>query len=128
MYTDVARLGPKDARSVLLVQSGTHGVEGYCGSAIQAAVLEVIDNKTVARNTAVVMVHGINPFGFSWCSRSDENNVDLNRNFIDFSDTGQKQNDIFPDLAPCLIPGEWTRKHIAEADARLDDLRRQYGT
>ena len=127
MNTDVALLGKKDAQTVLLVQSGTHGVEGYCGSAIQVAFLESIDYKTVARDTAIIMVHGINPFGFSWCSRGDENNVDLNRNFIDFSDASQKQNDIFPELAPCLIPGEWTKKNIAEANAGLDELRRRYG-
>lgn len=120
-------LGKEDAQTILIVQSGTHGVEGYCGSAIQAAFLETIGYRTVARNTAIILVHGINPFGFSWCYRSDENNVDLNRNFIDFSDAGQKQNHIFPELAPCLIPVEWTDNILAEANAGLDELRRQYG-
>ena len=125
--TDVAILGNINAPSVLLVQSGTHGAEGYCGSAIQVAFLELIASTSIARDTAVILVHGINPFGFSWYSRGDENNVDLNRNFINFFDASQKRNDIFPELAPYLIPSEWTRNCIAEADAKLGELRQRYG-
>ena len=32
LIADVARIGPEDARRVLLLNSGTHGIEGYCGS------------------------------------------------------------------------------------------------
>jgi hypothetical protein len=31
---DVVRDGPADARRVLLISSGCHGVEGFCGSGI----------------------------------------------------------------------------------------------
>ena len=127
LSTDLARIGKKNAQTVLLVQSGTHGIEGYCGSAIQVAFLELLSDKTVTRDTAIYLVHGINPFGFSWSSRCDENNVDLNRNFIDFCDDSQTQNDIFAELAPYLLPDEWTRKNIAEANARLNELRCKYG-
>ena len=37
---DVARLGPADADAVLLVTSACHGVEGYCGSGVQHALLQ----------------------------------------------------------------------------------------
>jgi hypothetical protein len=30
----------------------------------------------------VVLVHGLNPYGFAWLRRSNEHNVDLNRNFL----------------------------------------------
>jgi hypothetical protein len=36
---DVAREGPADAKSVLLVSSACHGVEGYCGSGVQVDAL-----------------------------------------------------------------------------------------
>ena len=39
---DVARLGPDDATDVVLVVSGTHGVEGFCGSALQSRWLECL--------------------------------------------------------------------------------------
>ena len=35
LSVDVAELGPADAEHVVLVTSATHGVEGYCGSALQ---------------------------------------------------------------------------------------------
>ena len=35
LTVDVAKIGPKDARHMLLVISGTHGVEGFCGSGCQ---------------------------------------------------------------------------------------------
>ena len=36
---DVVRDGPADARAVLLLSSACHGVEGYCGSGVQTALL-----------------------------------------------------------------------------------------
>ena len=32
LVIDVARFGPKSVRNLLLVISGVHGVEGFCGS------------------------------------------------------------------------------------------------
>ena len=112
---------------MLLVQSGTHGVEGYSGSAIQITFLELLSSISLRRDTAVMLVHGINPFGFSWCSRGDENNVDLNRNFIDFANADQKRNDFFQELAPYLIPNRWTKESILKADSKLDEIRQKYG-
>ena len=39
LFTDVALLGLESAPSVLVLCSGTHGVEGFCGSAIQTGLL-----------------------------------------------------------------------------------------
>ena len=33
-------------------------------------------------NAAVVLIHAINPFGYAWHRRFNENNVDINRNFL----------------------------------------------
>ncbi len=35
LTTDTAWVGPRDARAVLVTVSGTHGVEGFFGSAVQ---------------------------------------------------------------------------------------------
>lgn len=68
---------------VLLHISGTHGVEGYTGSAIQSYILkDYVHNKN---GPTVIMVHGLNPFGMKNLRRVNENNVDLNRNAL-FSD------------------------------------------
>jgi len=80
---DVVQVGPRDPESMLVVSSGLHGVEGFAGSAIQhqllAAQLESLD---LPRDTGVLLVHALNPYGFAWTRRVNESNVDLNRNFL----------------------------------------------
>jgi hypothetical protein len=83
LFTDVARFGPEDASRVLFVSSGTHGVEGRCGSGIQRALLETGACAWLPRHLAVVLVHAVNPFGFAHDRRFDHENVDVNRNFTD---------------------------------------------
>lgn len=85
LSTDVAVIGRTDAPQVMLVVSGTHGVEGYYGSDSQIAWLEALEGSTLPPDVAVVLVHLINPWGTAWLRRVNEDNADLNRNFIDFT-------------------------------------------
>lgn len=84
---DVARLGAPDAANLLVLSSGCHGVEGFCGSALQVDLLR--DAAWIERcrrdDLAVLFLHALNPHGFSWLRRVNEDNVDLNRNFLDFT-------------------------------------------
>lgn len=80
---DVARKGSASPRTVLVVSSGTHGVEGFFGSAVQLGLLEgLIGDRKIPEHMAVVLIHGINPYGFAHLRRVNEDNVDLNRNFL----------------------------------------------
>src|SRR4029450_13050611 len=36
---DVARFGAPDAPALLMITSGCHGIEGFCGSGVQGALL-----------------------------------------------------------------------------------------
>mgnify|MGYP000844829356 FL=1 len=83
LYTDVARLGPASASRLMLVVSGTHGVEGYYGSDCQIAWLDSLDK--IPADTALLLVHLLNPWGAAHLRRVNEDNIDLNRNFINFS-------------------------------------------
>ncbi len=78
---DVACSTTGDPEKVLVVSSGVHGVEGFFGSAVQVALLERWASATPP-STRCVFLHGLNPYGFSWLRRFDENNVDPNRNFL----------------------------------------------
>ena len=80
--TDVARIGASGARNILAVGSGTHGVEGYCGSGVQAALMCEDIASDLPDDTALIFIHAINPWGFAWGRRVNEDNVDLNRNFL----------------------------------------------
>lgn len=84
LYIDMAWLGPAEADVVLLSLSGTHGAEGFCGSAAQCRWLEERGARDLPPGVAQLLVHAVNPFGFAHVVRCNENNVDLNRNFIDF--------------------------------------------
>ena len=55
----------------------------------------------------LVFVHALNPYGFSWVRRVNEDNVDLNRNFPDWSQP-LPTNDGYAELADILVPTEWT--------------------
>jgi hypothetical protein len=81
---DIAVSGNREAERVVIVSSGLHGVEGFFGSAVQLAWLETrAPDWSPPPNAAIVLVHALNPFGFAWVRRWNENNVDLNRNFLD---------------------------------------------
>jgi hypothetical protein len=83
LTVDVAATGAERPARVVVVSSGLHGVEGFFGSAVQAALLEdVLRGWTPPRGAALVLLHALNPFGFSWLRRANEENVDLNRNFL----------------------------------------------
>jgi len=82
---DVAWLGDRQSERVLLVTSGMHGFEGPAGSAVQSAWMERRRQAKALAGVAVCLVHALNPWGFAWVSRLTENNVDLNRNFVDWS-------------------------------------------
>jgi hypothetical protein len=84
LWTDVARLEPPEAAGALVVCSGTHGVEGFCGSAIQTGLLKEGLSSRLGKERAV-LVHALNPYGFANLRRANEDNVDLNRNFVDHS-------------------------------------------
>ena len=78
---DVAMIGP-DAAPTIVVSSGVHGIEGFYGSAVQLKLLEQIREANTELNTRYVLIHAVNPFGFSHLRRVNEDNVDLNRNFL----------------------------------------------
>jgi hypothetical protein len=105
---DVARDGPPDAARVLIVSSGCHGVEGFCGSGVQVAALRdgAWRERARAAGVAVLYLHALNPYGFSHIRRTTHENVDLNRNFHDFS-RPLPVNEAYRELHPLLLPAQW---------------------
>ena len=105
---DVARCGPADAPAVLLVSSACHGVEGFCGSGVQNALLSDagFHAAAAAAGVAVLYIHALNPWGFSWWRRTTHENVDLNRNWQDFSQPLPANAD-YDELAHLLVPPAW---------------------
>ncbi|HVZ42302.1 MAG TPA: M14 family metallopeptidase [Ramlibacter sp.] len=105
---DVVRDGHPNAARLLILTSGCHGVEGYCGSGIQIAALRdaAWRERSRERGVAVLYVHALNPYGFSHIRRVTHENVDLNRNFHDFS-RPLPANEGYRELHDLLLPPTW---------------------
>lgn len=124
LATDVLYQGPSDAESVLVTISATHGVEGFCGSAIQSHWLQF--GALLPHGVAALHIHALNPWGFAWLRRVNEDNVDLNRNFIDFG-RPLPDNPGYRELAPYLLPEDDRPATIAHCRQALEDYRQQHG-
>ncbi len=123
---DVALIGEKSASRFLVMISGTHGVEGFCGSGAQVDWLRREETKRLPAGLAVLMVHAVNPYGFAWLRRVTEDNVDLNRNWVDFA-APLPENPGYDTLAQAISPTEWTDTVQAAAAAVLAAYGREHG-
>ncbi|MEQ1752812.1 MAG: M14 family metallopeptidase [Micropepsaceae bacterium] len=123
LFIDVAILGPQDASSALLVISGTHGVEGYAGSAIQNGWLR--ERGTQGRNMRLIFIHALNPHGFAWNRRVTEDNVDLNRNFIDHS--APPPNPDYEMLSSAIAPASLDDEALDAASRALRNYAKEHG-
>lgn len=79
---DVVWCGEKNASKVFLVTCGTHGLEASTGSATIVQWLDQKNHLKLAKDCAILIVHVVNAYGWAYNSRTNENNVDLNRNFL----------------------------------------------
>lgn len=108
-----AWLGPKDARSVLVTVSGTHGIEGYYGSGCQVGWFTEGHAAKLPANTAMMSIHASNPYGFSQGRRVNEDNMDINRNFIDFDAKQPPANPAYGEVHEWLVPHSWDNEIAA---------------
>lgn len=105
---DVALDGDAGSERLLIVTSACHGVEGYCGSGVQVFALHDAQWRARAREAgvAVLYIHALNPYGFSHLRRVTQENVDLNRNFHDFT-RPLPENPAYRAVHPLLLPEVW---------------------
>jgi hypothetical protein len=115
---DVAVSGPQDSRQALMLTSGTHGAEGFCGSGCQVGFLrdDAFMSDAAKAGVRIVFLHALNPYGFSHLRRTNEDNVDLNRNFRDFSAL-PAPNAAYAEVHGFMVPATWPPS--PENEARL---------
>ena len=127
LFTDATWIGPDNAPNVVVVTSSTHGVEGFAGSAIQIGLLLDPDAPKPSGDVALLLVHAINPYGFAWLRRENEDNVDLNRNFVDHENKNYPENDLFEEIVDHLIPVEWNDTAYQNYLTAIQSLNEKYG-
>lgn len=80
LFMDFLYLPSTDsAEKLLVISSGVHGIEGYTGSAVQQMFLKELVTPDLLSEMGILVIHGVNPFGFKYQRRVSENNVDMNR-------------------------------------------------
>ena len=124
---DLARLGRADATHILFTVCGTHGVEGYAGSAAQIQFLRALEGITLQPHVAVVFVHGLNPYGWSRDSQRNEDGTDLNRNFVDFADLPPADDELVARFAEVIRIDDMSFLALGRAVEALFALRDVFG-
>ncbi|OIQ00059.1 MAG: hypothetical protein AUK35_05355 [Zetaproteobacteria bacterium CG2_30_46_52] len=128
LFTDVLWLGKDDAKTVLLMLSATHGVEGFSGSAAQIDFLNTYScgGLTLPSDVAVLLIHALNPHGFAWLRRVDEAGIDLNRNYVDFSKS-LPINAGYAQLANVLVPCSLDAATLQTCETKLQAYKDSFG-
>jgi Protein of unknown function (DUF2817) len=125
LFLDTASAGERDAKSAVLLISGTHGVEGYFGSGVQTALLRDGFARRTKKGVKFVLLHALNPFGFSWNRRVNEQNADVNRNFVNHA--RPPANKAYDRLADAISPRSIERDDYRKANARLREYASAHG-
>lgn len=123
---DVAWFGPADAPKVFLCTSSMHGLEGPVGSAAQAAWIASGAPERLPRDVAVCLVHALNPWGFAYFARCTENNVDLNRNWLDFKGP-PPQNPEYRYIRDLIRMRTFTAEAIGDLARGYEEVRAKLG-
>jgi Protein of unknown function (DUF2817) len=123
LVTDTLWLGHENADKVLVLLAGTHGVEGFVGSAVELDHIDLIASGqlVIPSGTAILIVHALTPWGYAWLRRCDEDGVDLNRNAVDFTQALPK-NSGYEALRNALFSA-----HQEQRKATFAEYERQHG-
>jgi len=122
---DVVRLGAESAQKVIVVSSGSHGVEGFAGSAIQLGVIVLDWHRQLPEDMAVVLIHALNPYGMSWGRRECEGGIDLTRN-LSHHLYPPFPNPEYEFLHPVLVPQDVSAETLSELPERFEHIVKQH--
>ena len=106
LYIDNIYLPSTDKTTNLIVlTTGVHGMEGYIGSVMLDVFFDDIYPTLDTTDTGILVVANVNPYGMKYMRRYNENNVDLNRNFIeDWDSFDLSSNKEYPKVESFLQP------------------------
>lgn len=126
LYCDIARKGHDGNNKCIVISSGLHGVEGYCGSGVQHQLLLQETLEHLPQDISVIFIHAFNPYGFSFSKRVNENNVDMNRNFMDYTQQISLDDDI-KEFNETVFPLQWKGSHLSDVFEAVYQYREQRG-
>lgn len=106
LYIDTLYLPSSgEKENLIILTTGVHGMEGYIGSVMLDVFFNEVYPGLDKEETGVLVVANVNPYGMKYMRRYNENNVDLNRNFIlDWSTFDLSSNKEYPKVESFLAP------------------------
>ena len=106
LYIDSFYLpGTESHTNLIVLTTGVHGMEGYIGATMLDVFFREIYPTLDPSDTGVLVVANVNPYGMKYFRRYNENNVDLNRNFIlDWDSFDLSSNKEYPKVDTFLGP------------------------
>jgi predicted deacylase len=120
LATYTAFFGRTDAPRIFIVISGTHGLEGLAGSGCQLSLIDQIAH--APDPVGYLFVHMLNPWGAAWGRRQNEENVDLNRNFLSFGAAQMPANDDYDFLHDALMRLSKDHPEFTTAEQRISEF------
>ena len=126
IFMDCAVKGPNEAKQMLLIISGTHGPEGYCGSGFQYGLLKSGIANEWAKTHKIAFIHAHNAYGFAWDTRFNEDNIDLNRNYLEDWNNPPKNPD-YDELAQWALPTDYSEENENLAMMKLMEYAQKNG-
>ena len=105
LYIDSFYLPAEEQTNLIVLTTGVHGMEGYIDTTMLDVFFTEIYPTLDRENTGVLVVANVNPYGMKYYRRYNENNVDLNRNFIlDWDSFDLSSNKEYPKVDTFLGP------------------------
>ena len=106
LYIDNIYLPSASEKTNLIVlTTAVHGMEGFIGSVMLDVFFEEIYPTLDTEKTGILVVANVTPYGMKYLRRYNENNVDLNRNFIiDWDNFDRASNKDYPEVKEFLQP------------------------
>ena len=124
LFLDTATIGERGSENALLLISANHGVEGYFGSGVQTGLLREA-RLCPPKGAKIMLLHALNPYGFAWDRRVNEDNADINRNFVDHA--RPPVNEAYASLAEAISPKDISREAMKAANAKLRAYAAEHG-
>lgn len=110
LFIDITYTGNPLSPICMIIFSGVHGIEGFCGTACQTYAIE---NMGLFNDVYLIIVHSVNPYGYANISRTNEDNIDLNRHFINF-DESIPTNETYEKLAVFMGHDIWSEDYLSK--------------
>ncbi len=104
---------PSKKENLIFISTAEHGIEGYVGSAMLKVFMDEFAPHLNPENTGLLLIHTINPWGMQHWRKVNENNVDLNRNFV-YEKFDSEINPDFKTLEYLLTPQRPARPFFLE--------------